>query len=282
MRKLVLFLLIIITIGGFAAAGYAVHQITETNTEYNEAKSEYEVLVYDHAKPPMQPENPPKTNRRSVQQTVEDESGEVIIEEKPIPTTINLPLETIDFNGLANINNDIIGWIYADKAQVNYPVTQSKKENPDKYLYYTFEGQRNGSGCPFVYPETSADLTDPVTLIYGHNMANGTMFGSIANIYGSESAVGEKIFLYKRNGEVNIYKVIAGITTHYTSSIFSTPNISTGYTDYIRQVIAQADYIDQSYVPNQKDRVIALSTCKGRAGTDTRFVLYALYEETIK
>ena len=51
-----------------------------------------------------------------------------------------------------------------------------------KYLNTTFEGNKNPAGCLFIDYENSRDMTDPHTYIYGHNMKDGSMFGSLKRI----------------------------------------------------------------------------------------------------
>ena len=87
----------------------------------------------------------------------------------------NPPALFVDFEELQSINEDIEAWIDFPGQNISYPVVQG--EDNSHYLKYTFEGTRNGSGCIFADCRNEGLLTDDNTVIYGHNMRNGSMFG---------------------------------------------------------------------------------------------------------
>src|SRR5699024_10695797 len=59
-------------------------------------------------------------------------------------------------------------------------------EDNDYYLHRTFRGQENFAGSIFVDASNAADFSDPNTIIYGHNMKNGSMFGTLRRLYDQE------------------------------------------------------------------------------------------------
>ena len=79
-----------------------------------------------------------------------------------------------DFAALAAVNPDIVGWVTVPGTAINYPVVQTT--NNEKYLHTTFEGTRNGSGCVFMDKDSQKDGGGQHTILYGHNMKNGSMF----------------------------------------------------------------------------------------------------------
>ncbi len=88
---------------------------------------------------------------------------------------------TVDFDALKEINEDVVAWIYIPDTEINYPVVQG--EDNEYYLNHTFEGTENSSGAIFMDAACSEDFTLENTILYGHNMRNGAMFGTLKRIY---------------------------------------------------------------------------------------------------
>lgn len=87
-------------------------------------------------------------------------------------------LPEIDFQGLKAANSEIVGWIYIPDTNVNYPVVQSKTSN-SYYLTIDYKHRWSVSGSIFMDIVCSGDFSDIETLLYGHNMHNGEMFGKL-------------------------------------------------------------------------------------------------------
>lgn len=87
----------------------------------------------------------------------------------------NPPALFVDFEELRKINEDTVAWIDFPGQEISYPVVCGSDNA--HYLKYTFEGNRNAAGCIFVDSRNGGILTDDNTIIYGHNMRNGSMFG---------------------------------------------------------------------------------------------------------
>ena len=87
-------------------------------------------------------------------------------------------LPEIDFAGLKAANSEIVGWIYIPDTNVNYPVVQSKTSD---YYYLTIDYKNRWSVSGSIYLSTycASDFSDVESLIYGHNMHNGEMFGKL-------------------------------------------------------------------------------------------------------
>lgn len=82
---------------------------------------------------------------------------------------------TIDWNNLKSINNDIIGWIEIEGTKINYPILQDSSKL--YYLSHSYNKQYNSSGSIFTTNENP--FIEDETVIYGHNMKNGSMFSSL-------------------------------------------------------------------------------------------------------
>lgn len=89
-------------------------------------------------------------------------------------------LPVVDFEALKKNGPDIIGWITLPDSAINYPVTQT--DNNEYYLRHLYDGTYNKAGCLFADYENQADFSDRNTIIYGHNMRDGSMF-AVLNQY---------------------------------------------------------------------------------------------------
>ena len=93
---------------------------------------------------------------------------------EPTPTPVPVVLEKYAKD--AAKNPDMFGWIQIEGTKVDYPVMHTP-EDPEKYLYKSFNKIPTASGTPFIDAKCSPDSDN--LIIYGHNIKNGTMFNSI-------------------------------------------------------------------------------------------------------
>lgn len=139
-------------------------------------------------------------------QTQQTENGQTESAIKPVSETAPI---TVDFERLQEENKDIIAWLYCPDTEINYPVVQSKDN--EYYLRRLLDGTWNIAGTLFMDYRNAADCSDLHTIIYGHNMKNNTMFGSLPK-YSKQEYYEEHSVLYlltpKQNYKV---KLIAGI-----------------------------------------------------------------------
>ena len=116
-----------------------------------------------------------------------------------------LEKETIDWNKLLEINEDIIGWIKIENTNINYPILQDNDNL--KYLKHSYNGSYNSNGSIFTL--NNEPFNDNITTIYGHNMKNGIMFSELSKYM-------NKIFL-DEHSTITIYTK----EENYKATIFS-------------------------------------------------------------
>lgn len=103
--------------------------------------------------------------------TEEEKETEVTGEEIPCVEPI------CDFEALKELNQDVYAWIRIPETQVDYPVLQSETDN--KYLNTNIDGSSGYPGCIYSNVCNSKEFDDYITVLYGHNMKSGEMFGSL-------------------------------------------------------------------------------------------------------
>ena len=85
----------------------------------------------------------------------------------------------VNFELLQQMNAGAVGWLYSPGTVINYPVVQS--DDNSFYLKHLYNGQNNSSGAIFMDARNNPSMRDANTIIYGHNMKNGSMFASLQN-----------------------------------------------------------------------------------------------------
>ena len=94
--------------------------------------------------------------------------------------------EDVNFAVYQKINKDIYAWIRIPGTPIDYPILNRKGDN-EYYLKRNYYRYADTRGSIFTEDYNNRDFNDPVTLIYGHNMSSGSMFGSIQKTYTKKS-----------------------------------------------------------------------------------------------
>lgn len=176
----------------------------------------------------------------------------------------------IDFNALFKENSHVVGWIQTEGTAMNYPIVQAADN--DYYLYRMFNGVRNSAGSIYLDYRNSASFTDLNTIIYGHNMNNGTMFGTLKH-YRSQSYYNQhpNIRIYTPSGNYTI-AVVAGFKTDTSSGVYRIPKTTKQLAKLHEEVINQSTFRAQTAL-QAGDRLVTLSTCADSGGDTTRYVV---------
>jgi len=112
---------------------------------------------------------------------LEEKVSEVIV----IETEESLDEEyKIDFEKLKEINNQIVAYLQVNGTKIEYAVVQAKDNN--YYLKRNLEKKYNVGGWIFADYKNKLDGTDKNIVVYGHNMKDNSMFGSLKNILNEE------------------------------------------------------------------------------------------------
>lgn len=206
---------------------------------------------------------------------------EILMLKPQVPQDIK-KLDSKMFDDLKKVNKDTAGWLTIDNTQIDYPVMRA--ENNIKYLRNDIFGNFSVPGSIFMDFRCSKDFSDAATLIYGHHMANGTMFGDLDK-YKSES-------FFRKNttgclivpDDVYSLKVMAFFIKSSADDRLFNPKQFTfknfhGLLDYIE---SDSEYYDKILVNEERyadptPQVLILSTCSNEY-TNARAVLVCLME----
>ncbi len=178
--------------------------------------------------------------------------------------------QEFDWESLKSMNSDFVGWIRMDDSTVDYPFVQGSDN--DYYLRHLFTGQYNNSGCVFMDVSNNSDFSDKNTVLYAHNMKNGTMFAAIekfkdASYYDSHKV----IHIYTESMTYDLYPV-AGILTDgqddYVRTSFSDDE---DFMSYVNYFVSNTTFTSEQTIEST-DRMVMLSTCNYDT-EDGRYVL---------
>ena len=241
---------------------YAAYNLLHIFTEYKKGTDEYNQI-----------EQMAVTSREP--DAAEQEADDVV----DMTEKLKAPLE-VDFNTLKSVNDDVIGWIYIEALEgVSYPIVQG--DDNDTYLHMTYEGNYNFAGTIFIDYENSPDFSDCNTLVYGHNMKNDSMFGSLDEYVKEPETYEKSKFFWILTPDADYrYEIVSAYTTAVNSptyTLFKGPGKEfQNYLETIKGYSAIETTVREMTI---KDRIVTLSTCTGNSAT--RFVVQGVCIDTI-
>lgn len=190
---------------------------------------------------------------------------------EPLETT---PI-TVDFDALLEENSDVVGWLYCEDTPINYPIVQSKDN--DYYLRRLLDGTWNIAGTIFMDYRNTSDFSDWNSIIYGHNMNNDSMFGTLQD-YKKQEYYEEHPVLYLLTPTQD-YKIqlISGYTTPATEAkTYGFPDSIEGRDELIENAVQRSTFEAEVQI-GEENRIITLSTCAYEY-EDARYVLVGILE----
>lgn len=195
--------------------------------------------------------------------------------ELPEGQQIEIP---IDFAALQAINPDVYAWITVPGTVIDYPVLQHQTDN-SYYLSHTIEGTPSAEGSIYTENYNSTDFEDPNTVIYGHDMLNGSMFQGLHN-YQDRAFFDQnrEVIIYTPDA-IRRYEIFAAYVyddRHILQSFDFTDQ--TVYQQYLQSIFSIRDMaacIDTDAEVNVDDKIITLSTCYGNQD-DKRYLVQAV------
>lgn len=197
--------------------------------------------------------------RNEIQDSPTDESA---AEEEPQEEI------TIDFAAVQLQYPNAYAWIQIPDTPVDYPIMQSTAEmEDDYYLTHTIDGEENLPGAIYTQrSQNQKDLSDPVTVIYGHNMRNDSMFGTLSE-YQKEEYREEHPYIYVYTpGYCYEYEIFAAVT--YASDLIlnrydcnHSEEAFAAFLTSLQEDSVLPKWIKEDCSVTTQDQIIVLSTC---------------------
>lgn len=281
----------IIGIAAFVMAGICICFVVDREMQklaaaklYEQAAASEDVTGEDESesrrgKDLNQPDTGDKSSTEKSTDQLTDRSKKQKDQEKSQQTNLSADLP-VNIAEIQKEMPDVYGWIEIPGTKVNYPVVQREDDN----LYYldrTPEGSSNIEGSIFSEDYNRRDFTDPVTVLYGHNMKNGDMFGEL-HLFEDKSFfdANRDLYIYLKDKKLT-YRIFAAVlfdNRHIMQSYdFSSED---SFLLFIREIMSIRNMRsnvdgDVSILPT--DKIITLSTCHGM-GSDYRYLVLGVLQ----
>ena len=223
---------------------YSGYRIFDYYSEKHPAESTYEDVISRFRK--EESEQPPTEPTRDDEPTDGTEEPALFFPER------------VDTAAIAAEYEDFRGWLYCPDTVIDYPVMQGADN--EKYLHHLIDGSYNYNGCLFIDFRCSSDFSDRNTVIYGHNMRSGIMFGTLQQ-YKKAEYYEEHPVLYLQTAEKKYcLEVVSAYTTRHDSKGYGSFNDDTAYLEYLEEIRDYAAF-DSPVELDLSSKIVTLSTC---------------------
>lgn len=181
------------------------------------------------------------------------------------PTEEVLPVNPINFKELQKINKDLYAWLKIPGTVIDYPVAQSSVEDDNYYLHSDYMGNYDFAGTIYSQRHNTKYFVERVTVLYGHNMLDGSMFAGLHKFSDPEFfEKNDTIYVYIP-GHILTYKIFAAYDyddRHIMNSFdFYKDDV---YSQYIKDCLnphSTNSIVRKGVELTLDDRIITLSTC---------------------
>ena len=266
----ILTIILIIAIGVFCFAGY---NLLRLYFDYKNGRDQYTSIAENYTRPSAESET---------QQAGNVQQGEQELPETSAGETLKSPMD-IDFAGLKSVNEDVIGWIWFEAIpDINYPIVQGKDN--DEYLHRTYKRENLFVGSIFMDYQNSADFSDCNTIIYGHNMKDGSMFGKLSRFTSDASIYKNSRYFWIITPEASYrYEIFSARICDVDGAVYTLfKGPGEEFQSWIRSMRRESqlntDIKEEDLLVT--DKVVTLSTCTG--DYSTRFILQGRISDVIK
>lgn len=229
-------------------------------------------------------QNVVKMEDLAVQMTIHTESETESVTEPVLEEPVAEQLKPMhDFEALKQVNEDAYAWIEIPDTQVDYPVLQSDTDN--KYLNTNIDGSSGYPGCIYSNVCNSKDFDDYITVLYGHNMKSGEMFGSLHNFDDADFFQKFETYTVETEAARFTYRVYAAVNYNdkLIPAYFDVKSAS-GRDDFLESLEPCREnsithFRDEIEISGE-DKLLVLSVCiKGQ--DDRRFLIVSKLEEKV-
>lgn len=211
--------------------------------------------------------------KKEENEQVYDRIREEVVQTEPEETESGLVIP-IDFAALQSQNPDVYAWIRIDDTNIDYPVLQSETDN-EYYLNHTIDGTEGYPGSIYTENWNSKNFTDYNTVIYGHEMRDGTMFHDLLSYADMEYMTEHpEIVIYTPDKKFT-YEIFAYVEfddRHILHSFdFAFRQGRQKFLDELQNARSLNNQFREDVEVTADDRLLTLSTCK--PGYDDKRIL---------
>ena len=183
----------------------------------------------------------------------------------PDSANVVLPQNPINFQELHKLNPDLYAWIRIPGTSIDNPVAQSSNGDDNYYLHHNYLGNYEFAGTIYSQRHNTKYFLDIVTVLYGHNMLNGTMFADLHKFSNQNFFDNNQIIYIYTDGHILTYKIFAAYEyddRHILNSFeFHDDDVYQQYLNDCLNPRFPNSIIREGTTLTTEDKIITLSTC---------------------
>jgi len=188
-------------------------------------------------------------------------------------------LKSADLPALQLINDDVIGWILIPDTKISYPLVHCGDNS--YYLNRNWKKEWSSVGSIFLDRQSSPDLSDFNSLIFGHRMKDGSMFAGLAKFFRQAYWEEHPCVYVVLDGRVLRYDIYAAYEAAESGPTYDTVFASSEAKESFIRYGIRYSAINTGIIPTAEDHIITLVTCTGR-GYSSRLVVQAVLAEELQ
>lgn len=217
------------------------------------------------------------------EQTAAEQQEEIVEQFVAEEADAELAQLPIDFEGLQEINPEIYAWIEVPGTNINYPILQHEGEDQGYYLTRDMYGEYNQAGSIYTEDYNNKDFQDYHTVLYGHNMKNGSMFHNVRYFAEREFFEEHKDLFVYMPGKILKYEIITcyEYDDRHLLSLFDYDD-QEGFAAYIEEIMnprSMYTMVREDREVTTEDKLLTLSTCVANKPNNRRLLQAVLIEE---
>ncbi len=195
---------------------------------------------------------------------------------------------SVDFSVLLEMDSNVIGWLSIPAIAVEYPVMQYKDDAAYKaehgeeyYLNRTIGGEPMYAGSIFMDSQCLASLEDPSSIIFGHNVKNGMMFGRLKELKEQAAVDANPCFwIVRKDGIALCYRIFSVHETDPKSDTYTLfRHNGKNFLNWAKKE-AERSIIKAEVELTSASKIVVLSTCTDDSAH--RLVVLGVLEETVR
>lgn len=170
----------------------------------------------------------------------------------------------VDLNSLSQQNTDVYSWLYVPDTNINYPVAQSDGDD-NYYLHRDVYGNYSFAGAIYSQKCNKRDYSDRVTVLYGHNMLDGSMFATLHRFEDPDFFSSHKYFYIFTKDRRLTYEVVSAFVyddRHIMNSFdFTNDEVFKNWLEDSKNPHSINANVNESVKLDLNSKLVVLSTC---------------------
>lgn len=188
----------------------------------------------------------------------------VVKEEKPVEEVKEKDEIPIDFAELKKVNNEIYAWVQVPDTNIDYPILQSETDDAF-YLNHAFDKKYDVFGAVFTEKINKKDFTDFNTVVYGHNIKDGSFFQNLHKFEEEQFFNSHDTFTIYTETEKKTYKIFAAVEYSNKHILYNydnqNPEEQKAFLQSLKESRSMKNHYRDDVTVDENSKIVTLSTC---------------------